>query len=85
MAAEFRDNLGDLGLRIIAHWRLIVGPSAPRRSSALLFAWSGLYSVAATTGHYPFFRVFLALRAAPVGGDAHPRHRGAEPAGRPGR
>jgi len=58
---ELRDNAGDLFVHLLRHWRLILGLLAAALAGALLFAWSGLYSVAATQGHYPFFRVFLAF------------------------
>jgi len=56
---ELDDNLRDLVAHLLTHWRLIAGLGAAALVGALLFAWSGLYSVAATSGHYPFFRVFL--------------------------
>jgi len=46
---------------LLAHWRLILGLAGAALAGALAFAWSGLYSVAASTGHYPFFRQFLAF------------------------
>ncbi|MBR0665512.1 cytochrome C [Roseomonas hellenica] len=41
------------------HWRLILGLVGTALAAAALFAWSGVYSVAATSGHYPFFSTFL--------------------------
>jgi len=58
-ATEFRGNLRDLGLHLATHWRLIVGLAGAGLVGVLIFAWSGLYSVAASSGHYPFFRAFL--------------------------
>ncbi|MFO1039661.1 MAG: c-type cytochrome [Geminicoccaceae bacterium] len=58
---ELDDNLRDLLVHLASHWRLIVGLSAATLAGAVLFAWSGVYSVAATSGHYPFFRLFLSF------------------------
>jgi cytochrome c553 len=41
------------------HWRLILGLAGAALAAGGLFAWSGIYSVAATSGHYPFFSSFL--------------------------
>ncbi|PWS37074.1 cytochrome C [Falsiroseomonas bella] len=57
--AEFRSELGDLVVHVVMHWRLVLGLGVAALVAALLFAWSGVYSVAASTGHYPFFRTFL--------------------------
>ncbi|WP_240791193.1 c-type cytochrome [Roseomonas sp. AR75] len=57
----FRMDFGDLVLHLLLHWRLILGLLAAALVGAVLFAWSGFYSVAASTGHYPFFRSFLAF------------------------
>jgi cytochrome c553 len=58
---ELDDNLRDLVLHLLARRRLIAGLGGAALAGAVLFAWSGLYSVAATSGHYPFFRVFLSF------------------------
>ncbi|MBL6455275.1 c-type cytochrome [Belnapia sp. T6] len=60
MLAELRDDAGDLAEHLLLHWRLILGLVVAAGFGALAFAWSGLYSVAATAGHYPLFRYFLA-------------------------
>ncbi len=59
--AELQDNADDLATHVWTHWRLILGLAATALAAAVIFAWSGLYSVAATSGHYPFFRSFLAF------------------------
>ena len=56
---ELHENAGDLIAHLRAHWRLVLGLAAAALAGGLLFAWSGIYSVAATAGHYPFFRYFL--------------------------
>ncbi|MGE0370673.1 MAG: c-type cytochrome [Gammaproteobacteria bacterium] len=61
MWAELQDNLSDLGVHLWTHWRLILGMAAAILLGAGLFAWSGVYSVAATSGHYMFFRTFLSF------------------------
>jgi cytochrome c553 len=57
--AEIRAEAGDLGRHLRRNRLLILGLAAAALLGALLFAWSGIYSVAATSGHYPLFRVFL--------------------------
>lgn len=58
-AAELREEAGDLAAHLWRNRRLILGLAGAALAGAILFAWSGLYSVAATAGHYPFFRSFL--------------------------
>jgi hypothetical protein len=59
MLRELRENTRDLAAHLWAHWRLLLGLAVAALAGAVLFAWSGVYSVAATAGHYPFFRTFL--------------------------
>jgi cytochrome c553 len=54
-----REQIGDLARQLRDHLPVLLLFSAALFAGGLLFAWSGVYSVAATSGHYPFFRVFL--------------------------
>ena len=58
--AGLREQVSDLAGQLRKHLLVLVLFSAALFAGGLLFAWSGVYSVAATSGHYPFFRVFLA-------------------------
>lgn len=58
--AELRDETVELFRQIRRHLRVLVIFSIVLFLGGLLYAWSGLYSLAASSGHYPFFRVFLA-------------------------
>src|SRR3712207_1944766 len=57
--SELPEEISELGKQVRKHLRLLVLFAATLFVGGLLFAWSGVYSVAATSGHYPFFRVFL--------------------------
>lgn len=57
--AEFREQFLDLAGQLFKHVRLILLLAGAALVGAVVFAWSGVYSVAATSGHYPFFREFL--------------------------
>ncbi|WP_149538243.1 c-type cytochrome [Siccirubricoccus phaeus] len=61
LIAGLHANAADLVEHVLQHWRLVLGLLATACAGALLFAWSGLYSVAATAGHYPAFRYLLAF------------------------
>ncbi len=57
------------------HWRLILGLIGTALAAAALFVWSGVYSVAATSGHSsPSIGTFLDFAPAPVGRGAGARH-----------
>lgn len=60
-AGELREEAGDLAAHLWRNRLLILGLAGAALAGAILFAWSGLYSVAATSGHYPFFRTFLSF------------------------
>ena len=57
--AGLREQISDLAGQLRKHLLVLVLFSATLVAGGLLFAWSGVYSVAATSGHYPFFRLFL--------------------------
>mgnify|MGYP006976750496 CR=1 FL=1 len=59
--ADLRGNAGDLLAHLRAHWQLVLGLAAALLVGAPVVAWSGLYGVAATSRHYPFFLVFLSF------------------------
>jgi len=60
LLAQLREQTVELLHQIRRYHRVLLVFLGVLFASGLLFAWSGVYSVAATQGHYPFFRWFLA-------------------------